>query len=109
MVYALDGMEAILKNTFLDTYLVDVLKGGSKLRIIARLRDRSISLKVEHHATLAKVSIHLVSIQELQDTSFLIFMRVDESSAKSKAKGAKFLSTCISNIIKKCVSTPSRK
>jgi hypothetical protein len=30
MVYALDGMEAILRNTFLDTYLVDVLKGGSK-------------------------------------------------------------------------------
>jgi hypothetical protein len=30
MVYALDGMETILRNTFLDTYLVDVLKGGSK-------------------------------------------------------------------------------
>jgi hypothetical protein len=98
-----------LKEHLLDTYLVDVLKGGSKLRIIARLRDRSISLKVEHHATLAKVSIHSVSLQELQDTSFLVFMRVDESNAKSKTKGFKFLSTCISNIINKCVSTLSRK
>ncbi len=43
----------------------------------------------------------MVSLQELQDTSFFIFMRVDESSAKSKAKGAKFLSTYISNIINK--------
>jgi hypothetical protein len=101
MVYALDGMEAILRNTFLDIYLVNVLKGRSKLRIIVRLRNMSISLKVEHHATLAKINIHLVSLQELQDTSFLIFMRVDESSAKSKAKGAKFSSTCISNTINK--------
>jgi len=46
MVYALDGMEAILKNTFLNTYLVDVLKRDSKFKIILRLRDRSISLKV---------------------------------------------------------------
>ncbi len=101
MVYTLDGMEAILRNTFLNNYLVDVLKGGSKFKIIARLRDRSISLKVEHHVSLVKISIHLVSLQELLDTSFFILMCVDESSAKSKAKGAKFLSTCISNTINK--------
>jgi hypothetical protein len=48
MVCALDGMEAISRNTFLDIYHVDVLKGSSKLRVIARLTNRSISLKVEY-------------------------------------------------------------
>jgi len=31
----LDGMEAILLNTFLDSYCVNVLKVNSKLRVIA--------------------------------------------------------------------------
>ncbi len=47
-VCALDGIEAILGNTFLDVYHVDVLERGSKLRVIARLVDRSISLKVKY-------------------------------------------------------------
>ncbi len=46
IVCTLDGSEAILNNTFSDVYYVDVLKGGSKLRVIARLTNRSISLKV---------------------------------------------------------------
>jgi len=46
IVCALDGIEAILKNTFSDIYYVDVLKGGSKLSIIARLTNMSVSLKV---------------------------------------------------------------
>ncbi len=48
MVCALDGMQVISRNTFLDVYHVDVLKGGSKLRVIVRLTNRSISLKVEY-------------------------------------------------------------
>jgi hypothetical protein len=43
---------------------------GSKLRVIARLVDRSVSLEVEYQVNLAKVHIHLVSLQELQKTSF---------------------------------------
>jgi len=37
-------MEAILRNNFLDVYYVNVLKSGFKLRVIARLTNRSISL-----------------------------------------------------------------
>jgi hypothetical protein len=48
IVCALDGMEAILGHTFLDVYHVDVLRGGSKLTIIIRLANRSISLEVEY-------------------------------------------------------------
>jgi hypothetical protein len=48
IVYTLDGIETILKNTFLDVYCVNVLKGGSKLRVIARLTNRFVSLKVEY-------------------------------------------------------------
>ncbi len=40
----------------------------------------------------------MVSLQKLQKNPFLI---MDESSAKSKAKGAKFWPTCISNTINK--------
>jgi hypothetical protein len=65
------------------------LREGSKLRVIARLVDRFISLEVEYQVNLAKVSIHLVSLQELQETSFLIPMFVDEFNTKFKAKGAK--------------------
>jgi hypothetical protein len=34
MVYTLNGMEAILGNTFLNVYLVNVLKGSSKVKVI---------------------------------------------------------------------------
>jgi hypothetical protein len=46
IVCALNGIEAILNNTFSDVYCADVLKGGSKLRVIARLINMSVSLKV---------------------------------------------------------------
>jgi len=46
IVCALDGNEAILNNTFSDVYCVDVLKGGSKLKVITKLTNRSVSLKV---------------------------------------------------------------
>ncbi len=47
-VCTLDGIEAILGNTFLTIYHVDVVKGGSKLRVIAKLANRSINLEVEY-------------------------------------------------------------
>ncbi len=43
----------------------------------------------------------MVSLQELYQTSFLILVCVDESSAKSKVLRAKSWPTCISNIINK--------
>ncbi len=78
MVCALDGIEAILRNIFLNAYRVHVLRRGSKLRVIVRLTYRSISLEVEYQASLIKVGLHLISLQELQETSFLILMCVDE-------------------------------
>jgi hypothetical protein len=47
IVYVLDGIDAILRNTFLDVYRVNVLRGVSNLRIIAKLKDRFVSLEVE--------------------------------------------------------------
>jgi hypothetical protein len=46
-VFALDGIEAILGNTFLNTYHIDVLRGGLNLKTITRLANRSVILKVE--------------------------------------------------------------
>jgi len=77
MVCMLDGIEIILGNTFLNAYHIDVLKGISKLKTMVRLTYKLINLKVEYQASLIKVSIHLVSLQELQHTSFLIFMHVE--------------------------------
>jgi hypothetical protein len=91
-------IEVISRNTFLDAYHVNVLRGGSKLRIIVRLTDRFVILEVEYQVSLTKVGIHLVSLQKLQETLFLILMHVDEFNAKSKAKWAKFWPTFISNI-----------
>jgi hypothetical protein len=45
-----------------------------------------VSLKVEYRASLAKLCIHLISFWGLQEISFFIFLCVDESSAKAKAK-----------------------
>ncbi len=64
-ICALNGMEAILRNTFLNTCHVDILRGGSKLRVIAKLANRFVNLEVEYHTSLVKVSIHLVSLHEL--------------------------------------------
>ncbi len=47
MICALDGIGAILGNTFLKVYCIDVLKGGLKLRVITKLTYRSIIFKVE--------------------------------------------------------------
>lgn len=33
----LNGFEAIVSNTFLKTYHIDILKGGSKFKIVVRL------------------------------------------------------------------------
>jgi hypothetical protein len=62
MVYALDGIEAILGNTFLNINCVDVLKGGLKFKIITRLTNKFVNLEVECQANLIKVGIHLVSL-----------------------------------------------
>ncbi len=70
------------------------MKRGSKFRII-------VNLKLEYYVSLAKVGIHLVFLQKLQETSILILMSVDESSAKSQAKGPKSWPICISNTINK--------
>ncbi len=43
----------------------------------------------------------MVFLQKLQETSILILMSVDESSAKSQAKGPKSWPICISNTINK--------
>jgi len=48
MVYTFDGIEAILRNTFLDVYHANVLKGGYKLRIIIGLANRFVKSKVEY-------------------------------------------------------------
>jgi hypothetical protein len=43
MVCELDDMEAILNNTFLNTYQVGILRSSFKLKIITRLVDKSNS------------------------------------------------------------------
>lgn len=100
IVCTLDGIEAVLRNTFVDVYHLNVLWRGFKLRVIAILTNKSINLEMEYQVSLAKVNIHLVSLQVLHETLFLI-MHVDESNAKSKAKGIKSWPTYISNIINK--------
>jgi hypothetical protein len=54
-ICTLDGIEAILGNTFLDVYCVHVLKGRFKLKVIARLTNRFVGLKVEYQVNLTKV------------------------------------------------------
>jgi len=48
MVCALDNIKAILGNIFLNTHRVNVLKKGSKLKVIIRLANRSVNLEVEY-------------------------------------------------------------
>jgi hypothetical protein len=48
MIYIFDSIEAIVGNTFLDLYHVDVLKGSLKWIIIVRLVYRSIGLEIEY-------------------------------------------------------------
>jgi hypothetical protein len=54
IICTLDGIKAILGNTFLNIYHVDVLRGSFKLRIIFRLVDRFVSLEVEYHVSLTR-------------------------------------------------------
>lgn len=101
MVCALDNIKAILGNIFLNTHRVNVLKKGSKLKVIIRLANRSVNLEVEYWTNLTKISIHLISLQELHEISFLILMHVDEYNTKVKAKRVKSWPTYISNTILK--------
>ncbi len=48
MICTLDGIKAILRNTFLNIYCVDVLRGGLKLRVIVKLANKSVNLEVEY-------------------------------------------------------------
>ncbi len=54
-ICALDGIEGILGNTFLDVYRVHVLRGGFKLRVISRLANRFVGLKGKYQASLTKL------------------------------------------------------
>jgi hypothetical protein len=100
-VCELDSFEAILNNTFLDTTHVDVLKDKYKLKTIIRLDEMLVNLEVEYQVNFKVVGIHFISLQELQETSFFIFMQVNEFSAKAKAKGLNLWPNCISNIFNK--------
>jgi hypothetical protein len=44
----LEGMEAILGNILKNVYQINILKDGSKLKFIAKLIYKSISLNVEY-------------------------------------------------------------
>jgi hypothetical protein len=66
MVYNLDGIDAILGNTFLNASRVNVLKGGLKLKVNTKLANRFVNLKVKYQVSLAKIGIHLISLQELE-------------------------------------------
>ncbi len=48
MIIALDGFDTILGNIFLDAYRIDILKDGSKLKVIAKLANKLISLEVDY-------------------------------------------------------------
>jgi hypothetical protein len=40
IIGTLDGFDAILSNIFLNVYQIDILKGGSKLKVITKLNDK---------------------------------------------------------------------
>jgi len=63
MIITLNGFDAILGNTFLDVYCIDILRGGSKLKVITRLVDKSISLEVDYQSSLLVVGINLISMK----------------------------------------------
>jgi hypothetical protein len=44
MIIASNGFDTILNNIYLDVYCMNILKGGFKLRIIAKLVNKSINL-----------------------------------------------------------------
>ncbi len=102
-MWELDSFEAILNNTFLDTYHVDVLKDNYKLRTIIRLDEMLVNLEVEYQVDFKVVGIHFISLQELQETSFFIFMHVNEFSVKAEAKGFNLWPSCISNTLNKYI------
>jgi hypothetical protein len=47
-IVALDGFDAILSNIFLDVYFINILRYGSKLRVITRLANKLVSLEVDY-------------------------------------------------------------
>jgi hypothetical protein len=48
----LDYFDAILNITFIDSYWMDVLRGGCKLKVITRLIDMLVSSNIEYQASL---------------------------------------------------------
>jgi hypothetical protein len=47
-MYELDDCKAILSNSFLNFYKVDILKSNYKMKVIMRLVDELVTLNVEY-------------------------------------------------------------
>jgi hypothetical protein len=47
-MYELDDFKAILSNSFLNFYKVDILKSNYKMKVIMRLVDELVNLNVEY-------------------------------------------------------------
>jgi hypothetical protein len=47
-MYELDDFKAILSNSFLNFYKIDILKSNYKMKVIMRLVDELVNLNVEY-------------------------------------------------------------
>jgi hypothetical protein len=68
----LDNFDAILGNTFLNVYKIDILHNEGRLRICAKCGSKLVNLNANHNYALAKMGMNLVALAiELKLFSFL--------------------------------------
>jgi hypothetical protein len=79
-LFNLNSFDAILGNTFLDAYKINILHNGNKVKVHAKVSFKLMKLKMDCNFALPKVKINLGSLtKELKFPSFVILMSLGVS------------------------------
>ena len=100
-VCEMDGIDLILGNTFLDTYGIDIRRRPS-LKVVANVDGEDLELEITKSPIVLGTQIHLVALEGLSDTSFLVVMRVGLDGGRNKwASRANSPPKCVTSVIHK--------
>jgi hypothetical protein len=81
----LDNFDAILTNTFLDAYEIDILHNKGKLKICAKSGSKLMNLNAHYNFALVEMGVSLVVlVNMLKSPSFLVLMSLKVSQGEPK-------------------------
>jgi len=98
----MDGINFIFKITFFKIYRVNIKKTFN-IKAVDNVESGEIELAITKLPILFGGTFNLITMEDLGDIRFLVFMRARSNNDKGKLLlRPKSLSRCVSEVLKKC-------